>query len=123
MRRYMRAVNLGGEADPEIAEGVGMEPAQMEAMFRMVAIGDYDERYVIPRRHGELSGAAFTEQGSCGLDFPQQGTTPSLLDGSLLAQSQSEVGGEGQAAELDLLEHLHRGGPNGGDGDGMGGDD
>ncbi|HMA28196.1 MAG: nitrate reductase subunit beta [Solirubrobacterales bacterium] len=118
MRRYMRGVNIGGEADPEIARQVGMEPAEMEAMFRMVAIGDYDERYVIPRRHGEVSEAAFAEQGSCGLDFPQPGSTPSLLDGTLLAQSQAKLGSEGEASDLDLLEHLHRGGSSGGAGNG-----
>ena len=32
-----------------------MEPAELEAMFRMVAIADYDERYVVPQRHGELA--------------------------------------------------------------------
>ena len=69
MRRYMRAVNVDGAADPEIATEVGMEPAELEEMFRQVAIGDYDERYVIPRRHGEASPEAFAEQGSCGIDF------------------------------------------------------
>jgi nitrate reductase beta subunit len=69
MRRHMRAKNVRGEVDPEIAREVGMDPVQMEAMFRMVAIGDYDERYVIPKRHGEASPAAFAEQGSCGIDF------------------------------------------------------
>ena len=47
-----------------------MEPAEIEEMFRMVAIGDYDDRYVIPKRHGEVSPDAFAEQGSCGIDFP-----------------------------------------------------
>ena len=48
---------------------VGMQPAEIEAMFEMVAIGDYDDRYVIPKRHGEVSADAFAEQGSCGIDF------------------------------------------------------
>jgi nitrate reductase beta subunit len=69
MRRYMRGVNVNGEADPEIAREVGMEPDELEEMFRQVAIGDYDERYVIPRRHGEISPNALAEQGSCGIDF------------------------------------------------------
>ena len=33
----------------QIARDVGMEPAEIEEMFRMVAIGDYDDRYVIPQ--------------------------------------------------------------------------
>ncbi len=81
MRRYMRALNVGGEARPEIAEEVGMDPVQLEAMFRMVAIGDYDERYVIPKRHGEVSPNAFAEQGSCGIDFVNGAALPPDLTG------------------------------------------
>jgi len=71
MRRYMRGVNVHGEGDPAIAAEVGMELAELEEMFRMVAIGDYDERYVIPRRHAEISPNALADQGSCGIDFAQ----------------------------------------------------
>ena len=73
---HARQATSRGEVDPEIAREVGMEPVQMEAMFRMVAIGDYDERYVIPKRHGEASPAAFAEQGSCGIDFVNGAALP-----------------------------------------------
>ena len=33
---------------------VGMEPADIDAMFRLLAIAKYDERYVIPQTHGEI---------------------------------------------------------------------
>jgi nitrate reductase beta subunit len=97
MRRYMRGVNISGEAEPEIAREVGMEPAELEQMFRMVAIGDYDERYVIPRRHGEASPAAFAEQGSCGIDFG--GHSEPLVDS--LADAD-----QGEASDFDLRAHL-----------------
>jgi nitrate reductase beta subunit len=71
MRRHMRAANLGDAPDASIAREVGMEPGELEAMFRMVAIADYDDRYVIPKRHGEASPTAFADQGSCGIDFVQ----------------------------------------------------
>jgi nitrate reductase beta subunit len=69
MRRFMRAANVEGRVDASIARDVGMEPTEIEEMFRMVAIGDYDDRYVIPKRHGEASGDAFGGQGTAGLDF------------------------------------------------------
>ena len=47
----------------------GWSPSELEEMFRMVAIADYDDRYVVPLRHGEVSPAAFAEQGTCGIDF------------------------------------------------------
>jgi nitrate reductase beta subunit len=96
MRRYMRGVNVSGEADPEIARDVGMEPAELERMFRQVAIGDYDERYVIPRRHGEASPAAFAEQGSCA--------APTPLDAPVAADREPDA-----AAGFDLRAYLtHR---------------
>jgi nitrate reductase beta subunit len=84
-----------------------MEPAELEQMFRMVAIGDYDERYVIPRRHGEVSPAAFAEQGSCGIDFG--GHSQPLLESA----TQAERGAE--SAGFDLRSYLtHREGNGGG---------
>ncbi|MCB0884073.1 MAG: nitrate reductase subunit beta, partial [Propionibacteriaceae bacterium] len=80
MRRYMRDINLGNEVRPEIASEAGMEPHELEAMYRMVAIADYDDRYVIPKRHGEVSGDAFVEQGSCGIDFANGAPVPGVGD-------------------------------------------
>ena len=71
MRRFMRAATVDRRVDEAIARDVGMEPDEIEEMFRMVAIGDYDDRYVLPKRHGEVSPAAFAEQGSCGIDFSE----------------------------------------------------
>ncbi|MGE5407872.1 MAG: nitrate reductase subunit beta [Syntrophothermus sp.] len=89
MRRYMRGVNVDGAADPAIATEVGMEPAELEEMFRQVAIGDYDERYVIPRRHGEASPEAFAEQGSCGIDFAAG--SAALLPADAFAEQREEA--------------------------------
>src|SRR5688572_6281739 len=100
MRRFMRAANVDGRVDAAIAEDVGMTPAEVEEMFRMVAIGDYDDRYVIPKRHGEVSPDAFAEQGSCGIDFSNVTAAPVEED---------------PAAGFDLRDHLvHRGGGGGG---------
>ena len=76
MRRYKRAIEVDGEPRPEIAREVGMEPRELEEMFRMVAIADYDQRYVVPPRHGEMSPAAFAEQGTRGIDFTGSGVVP-----------------------------------------------
>jgi nitrate reductase beta subunit len=111
MRRYMRGVNVDGEADPAIATEVGMEPAELEEMFRQVAIGDYDERYVIPRRHGEASPAAYAEQGSCGIDFAGGSAAPLPADD--FAEQREEA-----PADFDVRDLLvHRRGE-GDDGDG-----
>ncbi len=110
MRRYMRDVNLGNEVRPSIATEAGMEPHELEEMFRMVAIGDYDDRYVIPRRHGEVSPDAFTAQGSCGIDFANGAPVPGVgamtgvdapdpYGGALASASSGEVTERGALAQ------------------------
>ncbi len=48
MRSYMRNINLEMEPDEEAAQAVGMTGDQLRAMYRLLAIAKYDERYVIP---------------------------------------------------------------------------
>ncbi|MCM1942224.1 nitrate reductase subunit beta [Streptomyces sp. G3] len=48
MRAHMRSVNLGEEPDPAVYEGVGMRAAEIEEMYRLLALAKYEERYVIP---------------------------------------------------------------------------
>jgi len=70
MRGYMREKNLAGEGYEDIAASVGMEPRAIEDMYRLLAIAKYEERYVIPRAHGELANdELYAERGSRGLDF------------------------------------------------------
>jgi nitrate reductase beta subunit len=46
-----------------------MSAADLEDMYRLLAIGDYGDRYVVPKAHAEIATTPFEEQGSCGLDF------------------------------------------------------
>jgi nitrate reductase beta subunit len=48
MRAHMRRVNLGEPVRPEIAESVRLTTAEIEAMYRLLAIAKYEHRYVIP---------------------------------------------------------------------------
>jgi nitrate reductase beta subunit len=58
MRSYMREVNLGRDRRPEIAHAVGMTGADVEDMYRLLAVAKYQERYVIPPAHAELGDPA-----------------------------------------------------------------
>lgn len=48
MRSHMRAINLGEVPDAAIACAVGMQPVEIEEMYRLLAIAKYEDRYVIP---------------------------------------------------------------------------
>ena len=62
-------------------------------MFRLLAIAKYDERYVIPKTHGELGINPTARQGACGLDFA--GGPGSCGE---LAKAKDPFGGEPLAA-------------------------
>jgi len=68
MRAHMRRVNLGEDADPSIASAIGMTPDELEALYRLLAIARYEDRYVIPPAHVELAGA-LDELPGCSVDF------------------------------------------------------
>jgi nitrate reductase beta subunit len=69
----MRDLNLGQPARPAIPEAVGLTPADLEDMHRLLAVAKYDERYVIPPAHPELGDAREQahqlEELACSLDY------------------------------------------------------
>src|SRR5437868_4682808 len=89
MRSYMRRINLEQGRDENIAKAVGLTGESVEAMHRLLAIADYDDRYVIPKAHAEQAAAleeSATSTG-CSLDgvdgvesFHGQPSTGALTD-------------------------------------------
>jgi nitrate reductase beta subunit len=69
MRAYMRKRDVIGETDETLPASVGLTAHDLETMYRLLAIAKYDERYVIPKAHGELASELMEQQGVCGLDF------------------------------------------------------
>jgi nitrate reductase / nitrite oxidoreductase, beta subunit len=69
MRAYMRKREVLGEVDEAAAARSGLEPAELERMYRLLAIANYEDRYVIPQAHAEQGAELMREQGTCGLDF------------------------------------------------------
>jgi nitrate reductase / nitrite oxidoreductase, beta subunit len=69
MRAYMRAKTVEGRLDPGIAERVGLTPAIIEDMYRIMALANYEDRYVIPTVHREFEEDAYVLRGSSGFGF------------------------------------------------------
>jgi nitrate reductase beta subunit len=69
MRAYMRDVSLGRPPDPAIPAAVGMTEEEIYAMYRLMAIAKYAERYVIPTAHVEQ--AHELEEIGCSLDYDE----------------------------------------------------
>jgi len=72
MRAFYRRQQLDGVSDTALLEGVGLTEAEVEEMYRYLAIANYEDRFVIPTSHREYASATFDaygEQGGCGFSF------------------------------------------------------
>jgi nitrate reductase beta subunit len=69
MRVFMRARHVDGVERPEVLARVGLGVAQVEDMYRIMAIANYEDRYVIPSTHREYAESAFDLRGGCGFSF------------------------------------------------------
>lgn len=71
MRSYMRDVTLDRPRDESTAAAVGMTGAQVQEMYRLLAIAKYEERYVLPTAYE--SDAHHLEEIGCSLDVEGPG--------------------------------------------------
>ncbi|WP_096704683.1 nitrate reductase subunit beta [Magnetospirillum sp. 15-1] len=69
MRAYMRSKTVDGVPDLAPLKQVGLTEAQAEEMYRIMAIADYEDRFVVPTTHREYAEDAFDLKGSCGFSF------------------------------------------------------
>jgi nitrate reductase beta subunit len=69
MRAYMRKREVLDQTDGDLPARVGLTGPELERMYRLLAIANYEDRYVIPQAHAEQGDRLMREQGACGLDF------------------------------------------------------
>ena len=66
MRAYMRAKTIDGVHDEAIAARVGLSGRMIEDMYKIMALADYEDRFVIPTTHREQVEEAYDLRGGCG---------------------------------------------------------
>ena len=69
MRAYMRSKSYEGEVDESIPGKVSMSGEQIDEMYRLMAIANYEDRFVIPTSHREYAEDAYDLRGECGFSF------------------------------------------------------
>ena len=69
MRAYMRSKHYEGDADETLPGKVGMTGGQIDEMYRLMAIANYEDRFVIPTTHREYAEDAYDLRGECGFSF------------------------------------------------------
>ncbi len=82
MRAYMRQESVHGEKDLELLQGVGLDEATVHDMYHIMAIANYEDRFVIPSSHKEMAEDSFNDKGSCGFTFGN-GCSDGVSDGGL----------------------------------------
>ncbi len=66
MRSYMRSKTVEGVIDEAIAARVGLSGRVIEDMYKIMALADYEDRFVIPTTHREQVEEAYDLRGGCG---------------------------------------------------------
>jgi nitrate reductase beta subunit len=70
MRAYKRGQHVEGVEDLQVLEDVGLSVAQVEEMYRYLAIANYEDRFVVPTAHREDAlKYAQQEANGCGFSF------------------------------------------------------
>jgi nitrate reductase beta subunit len=72
MRAYMRAKSVDGVIDEGVAARVDLTPAAIEDMYQVMAIANYEDRFVIPTVHRETATDAYHMRGATGFGFGNQ---------------------------------------------------
>ncbi|WP_298910543.1 nitrate reductase subunit beta [uncultured Aliiroseovarius sp.] len=66
MRAYMRSKTIEGVTDEGLAQRVGLSGRMIEDMYKIMALADYEDRFVIPTTHREQVEDAYDLRGGCG---------------------------------------------------------
>jgi nitrate reductase beta subunit len=85
MRAYQRAKHVDGTPNRAAIDQVQLSVAEVEDMYRVMAIANYEDRFVIPTTHREYAENAFNVRGGCGFSFGNgcsEGVTETSLFGS-----------------------------------------
>jgi nitrate reductase beta subunit len=106
MRVHMRKRQVLDEHDDAIAADVGISVEDIEDMYRLLAIADYDDRYVIPQAHTELGDRLMEQQGECGLDFAGGPGNCGMVPTGAKPDPDGFMMTEEPPAELDIIQML-----------------
>jgi nitrate reductase beta subunit len=62
----MRSVRVEESVDSEVLDSAGLTVEAAQAIYRLLAIAKYDERFVVPTLSRTDGEGLYTDQGRCG---------------------------------------------------------
>ena len=90
MRAYMRSKTVEGVIDETLAKRVGLDGATIEDMYKIMALADYEDRFVIPTTHREQVEEAYDLRGDEGFTNCN-GCSSGISQGSLFGGSKKPL--------------------------------
>jgi nitrate reductase beta subunit len=69
MRAYQRSKHVDRVQNLAVLAQAGLSVAEVEEMYHIMAIANYEDRFVIPSSHREYAENAFDMRGGCGFSF------------------------------------------------------
>jgi nitrate reductase beta subunit len=90
MRAYQRGKHVHQRVDTTVLRQVGISQEDVEEMYRVMAIANYEDRFVIPTAHREYAENAFNVRGGCGFSFGN-GCSDGVSNVSLFGQEKKRT--------------------------------
>jgi nitrate reductase / nitrite oxidoreductase, beta subunit len=81
----MRSKSVDKVENLDVLKQVGLSRETVEDMYHIMAIANYEDRFVIPSSHKEMAEDSFNEKGSCGFSFGN-GCSDGITDTSLFGK-------------------------------------
>jgi nitrate reductase beta subunit len=69
MRAYQRSKHVDRVQNLAVLAQAGLSVAEVEEMYHIMAIANYEDRFVIPSSHREYAENTFDMRGGCGFSF------------------------------------------------------
>ncbi len=69
MRHFMKSDLIENNKDLNVLKDVDLSEETVREMYKIMAIANYEDRYVIPTNHKEEVIDAYKERGNCGFSF------------------------------------------------------
>ncbi|MFY9329151.1 MAG: nitrate reductase subunit beta [Georgfuchsia sp.] len=69
MRAYQRDKHVDDHINDAVLKQVGISQTEVEEMYHVMAIANYEDRFVIPTTHREYAENTFDVRGGCGFSF------------------------------------------------------
>ena len=79
LRTFMRGKTVEGTAQPEVDKSLGLTAAQYDDMYRLLALSNYEDRFVIPSSPKQKSAPYFSER--TGMGFEEEDRRKNIFGG------------------------------------------